>query len=66
MVIASPRTIKSVKNSTGTQDLTAILNGTKTVVNVGGVDNFAPISYNVYDNTWKGAFGDETWIITFA
>ena len=66
MVIASPRTIKSVKNSTGTQDLTAILNGTKIVVNVGGVDNFAPISYNVYDNTWKGAFGDETWIITFA
>ena len=66
MVIASPRTIKSVKNQTGTQDLTALLVGTKATVNVGGVDNFAPISYNVYDYTWKGAFGNETWIITFA
>lgn len=66
MVIASPRTIKSVKNQTGTQDLTALLSGTKATVSVGGVDNFAPISYNVYDYTWKGAFGDETWIITFA
>jgi hypothetical protein len=66
MIIASPRTIKSVKNSTGTQDLTSLLVGTKTTVNVGGVDNFKPISYNVYDYTWKGAFGDETWIITFA
>lgn len=66
MVIASPRTIKSVKNSTGTQDLTALLVGTKSTVSVGGVDNFAPISYNVYDYTWKGAFGNETWIITFA
>ena len=66
MVIASPRTIKSVKNQTGTQDLTALLVGTKATVSVGGVDNFAPISYNVYDYTWKGAFGNETWIITFA
>ena len=66
MVIASPRTIKSVKNQTGTQDLTALLVGTKAAVSVGGVDNFAPISYNVYDYTWKGAFGNETWIITFA
>ena len=66
MVIASPRTIKSVKNQTGTQDLTALLVGTKATVSVGGIDNFAPISYNVYDYTWKGAFGNETWIITFA
>ena len=66
MVIASPRTVKSVKNQTGTQDLTALLVGTKATVSVGGVDNFAPISYNVYDYTWKGAFGNETWIITFA
>lgn len=66
MVIASPRTIKTVKNQTGTQDLTALLVGTKQTVNVGGVDNFAPIPYNVYDYTWKGAFGNETWIITFA
>ena len=62
----TPRTIKSVKNQTGTQDLTALLVGTKATVSVGGVDNFAPISYNVYDYTWKGAFGNETWIITFA
>ena len=66
MVIASPRTIKSVKNQTGTQDLTALLVGTKKTDTVGGVDNFAPISYNIYDYTWKSAFGNETWIITFA
>ena len=66
MVIASPRTIKTVKNQTGTQDLTALLEGTKKTVKVGGVDNFSPIDYNVYDYTWKGAFGNETWIITFA
>ena len=66
MIIASPRTIKSVKNQTGTQDLTALLEGTKKTVQVGGVDNFSPIDYNVYDYTWKGAFGNETWIITFA
>ena len=66
MIIASPRTIKSVKNSTGTQDLTALLEGTKKTVKVGGVDNYSPIDYNVYDYTWKGAFGNETWIITFA
>jgi hypothetical protein len=66
MTIASPRTIKTVKNQTGTQDLTALLVGTKTNIEVGGVDNFDPISYNVYDYTWKGAFGNETWIITFA
>ena len=66
MVIATPRTIETVKNSTGTQDLTAYLNGGKTTVMVGGVDNFAPISYNVYDYTWAGAFGNDTWIITFA
>ena len=39
---------------------------TKKTVKVGGVDNFSPIDYNVYDYTWKGAFGNETWIITFA
>lgn len=66
MVIASPRKVATVKNSTGTQDLTAILNGTLKTVGVEGASGYAAAAYNVYDYTWASDFGNETWIITFA
>ena len=66
MLIASPRTIESVKNQTGTMDITADLKQTVKTEDVGGVNGFSPIPYNVYDYTWDSAFGNETWIITFA
>ena len=65
MVIASPRTIKSVKNKTATQDITQLLLNTHTTLEVPGDNSYSPISYNVYDNTWKEAFGSDEWIITF-
>ena len=65
MVIASPRTIKTVANKTNTQDITVTLTNTHTTVSVPGVNNYAPISYNVYDYTWSSAFGTDEWIITF-
>jgi hypothetical protein len=65
MIIASPLSIKSVKNETGTQDITQILTNTCKTINVPGANNYSPMEYNVYDNTWKESFGNDTWIITF-
>ena len=65
MVIASPRTIKTVANRTNTQDITVTLSNTHKTVSVPGANNYDPISYNVYDYTWNSAFGTDEWIITF-
>ena len=65
MVIASPRTLKSVKNATATQDITTTLTNTHQVIQVPGLNGYKPIDYNVYDFTWKEAFGADTWKIIF-
>ena len=65
MVIASPRTIKTVANKTNTQDITVTLSNTHKTVSVPGANGYAPVSYNVYDYTWSSAFGTDEWIITF-
>ena len=65
MIIASPRTIKSVKNATATQDITTTLTNTLTTIAVPGANNYTSVDYNVYDYTWKEAFGSDTWNIIF-
>ena len=65
MIIASPRTLKSVKNATGTQDLTTTLTNTCKTVAVPGANDYGAINYNVYDYTWKDTFGSDTWNIIF-
>ena len=65
MIIASPREIDTVKNSTGTQDISVTLKNTHKTLSVPGANEYSAVDYHVYDNTWKDTFGDETWIIIF-
>ena len=65
MVIASPRTLKSVKNATATQDITTTLTNTHKTIAVPGDNGYVAVNYNVYDFSWKEAFGSDTWNIIF-
>ena len=65
MVIASPRTLKSAKNATATQDITQTLTNTHKTIAVPGANGYGAVNYNVYDYTWREAFGSDTWNIIF-
>ena len=65
MVIASPRTLKSVKNATATQDITTTLTNTHKTIAVPGDNGYGAVDYNVYDFSWREAFGSDTWNIIF-
>ena len=65
MIIASPREIDTVKNSTGTQDISVTLKNTHKTLSVPGANGYGAVDYHVYDNTWRDTFGDDTWIIIF-
>ena len=65
MIIASPRTLKSVKNATATQDITTTLINTHKLIGVPGDNGYSEVDYHVYDYSWKEAFGSDTWNIIF-
>ena len=65
MIIACPTTlvVESVKNAGGSQDIT---NNFKLVsADIPCANENIKFEYNVYDASWPGSFGNETWIITF-
>lgn len=65
MIIAVPanKTLQLVEDSTSTQDLTKLLLNTEKQVEISSANGYDTITYNVYDKSWAGSFGNEIWKI---
>lgn len=65
MIIAVPenKTLKLVEDSTSTQDITKLLLLTEKKLEIYNENSQETSIYNVYDKSWAGSFGNETWFI---
>jgi hypothetical protein len=65
MIIAVPKnkTLQLVEDSTSTQDLTKLLLRTEKQITISSANDYDVETYNVYDKSWAGTFGNETWKI---
>ena len=65
MIIAVPenKTLQLVEDSTSTQDLTKLMLNTEKKLEISSANGYDTIIYNVYDKSWAGSFGNETWKI---
>lgn len=65
MIIAVPenKTLKLVEDSTSTQDITKLLLLTEKKLEICNENSQETSIYNVYDKSWAGSFGNETWFI---
>jgi hypothetical protein len=55
--------LQLVEDSTSTQDLTKLLLNTEKQVEISSANGYDTITYNVYDKSWAGSFGNEIWKI---
>ena len=65
MIIAVPesKTLQLVEDSTSTQDLTKLLLIKEKKIEILDENRNESVIYNVYDKSWAGSFGNETWKI---
>ena len=65
MIIAVPesKTLQLVEDSTSTQDLTKLLLIKEKKIEILDENRNESVIYNVYDKSWAGPFGNETWKI---